>query len=321
MSKQWYEQKEAVKTSIPVKITYLMVKILPLPVVCLIIFPVSFFYYLFSSRARKEVERFQKQMQEFTGGHVPAKKSVYKTFYSFSLYLVERIAGWMGKIQPEDIFFNDDDIEDFWKNLDEGKGVMLLGSHIGNMDLLRSICSVSETGLDRKIPVTAIIETSSSEKFSEMMKSINDDYDFSVIDSKDIGPDTIVILQEKISRGEIVVCFADRVSAHSANRFIRTKFLGREANFPYGVFLMAALLECPVYFCYGLRDSPVMLRPVNAVYMERSGIDFCGCDRKEREEKIRKLCEEYVLHLEKYGMWFYNQWYNFYDFWNLGNAE
>ena len=316
MDKQWYKEKEQVHTSAPILLTLWLVKVLPLPVVCGIIFPVAFFYYLFSSRARREIRRFQNQMMTFTGGHVPHRISIYRTIFSFSLCLVERIAGWIGKIDEEDIFYNDDDIDDYWENLDKGQGCLLIASHLGNMDLLRSLSTFCRAGVDHVIPVTVIMEIKSSEKFNNVMKGVNEDYEMTAIDPTDITPETIIMLQEKIQNGEIVVITGDRISAHSSNRSIRTKFLGKDAKFPYGVFLIAALLDCPTYFCFGLRDAPVMLRPVNAVYMHRSDIDFNGCSRNEKNERINRLCENYVMTLEKYCMWFPNQWYNFYDFWS-----
>lgn len=315
MAKQWFNEKEQVKTEAPLLITLWLVKVLPLPIVCFIIFPVSFFYYLFSKRARTEIKRFQNQMRVFTGGHVPHKLSTYKTLFSFSLCLVERIAGWIGKIDEEDIFYNDDDIDDYWDNLEKRQGCLMFISHLGNVDLMRSLSTFSRAGVDRVVPVTVIMEIKSSDKFNGVLKAVNADYELTALDPTDITPETIISLQEKIGRGEIVVVAGDRVSAHSTNRFIKTKFLGKDANFPYGVFLVAALLACPTYFCFGLRDEPVMLRPVNAVYMHRCDIDFSNCKRSEREEKIRQLCEKYAMTLEKYCMWFPNQWYNFFDFW------
>ena len=40
MDKQWYKEKEQVHTSAPILLTLWLVKVLPLPVVCGIIFPV-----------------------------------------------------------------------------------------------------------------------------------------------------------------------------------------------------------------------------------------------------------------------------------------
>lgn len=315
MSKQWYEHKEQVRTSFPIMLTLWLVKILPIPVVAVIVFPVAFFYLVFSGRARREIKRFQKQMLAYTGGHVPHKVSVYRTIYSFSLYLVERTAGWLGKIDVEDVFFNDDDIDDYWENLRNGKGVLLIGSHLGNIDLLRSLTTYNAVGVEEPIPVTVIMEIKSAEKFNSMLKAVNSNYEMTAIDPSEITPETIISLQEKIGRGEIVVITGDRVSAHSQGRNITAKFLGKDARFPYGVFLLAALLKCPVYFCFGLRDEPIMLRPINAVYMHRANTVFSDCRRNERDEKIKALCEEFVMNLEKYCMWFPNQWYNFFDFW------
>lgn len=318
MAKQWFNEKEQVRTKVPLLISLWLIKVFPLPVVSIIVFPISLFYYIFSKRARVEIKRFQNQMRTFTGGHVPHKLSVYRTIFSFSLCLVERIAGWIGKIDEEDIFYNDDDIDDYWDNLEKGQGCLMFISHLGNSDLIRSLSTFSRAGFERVVPVTVIMEINSSEKFNGILKSVNPDYELTAIDPTDITPETIISLQEKIQNGEIVVVAGDRISAHSTNRTIKTKFLGKDANFPYGSFLIAALLACPTYFCFGLRDEPVMLRPVNAVYMHRADIDFTDCKRSERDEKIRRLCESFVMTLEKYCMWFPNQWYNFFDFWTDG---
>ena len=80
MSKQWFNEKEQVKTKVPLLISLWLVKVFPLPVVCVIVFPISFFYFLFSRRARVEIRRFQNQMKTFTGGHIPHNPSIYKTF-------------------------------------------------------------------------------------------------------------------------------------------------------------------------------------------------------------------------------------------------
>lgn len=316
MNKQWFNEKEQVRTTLPFLLILWLIKVFPLSIVSLFIFPIAFFYYVFSARARVEIKRFQKQMKVFTGGHVPYKFSTYKTIFSFSLCLVERIAGWLGKIKEEDIFYNDDDIDDYWENLENGKGCLMIISHLGNSDLLRSLSTFCKAGVDKVIPVTVIMEINSSEKFNRVLKKINSDYELTALDPTNITPETIILLQNKIKNGEIVVVAGDRISAHSKNRFIKTKFLGKEANFPYGVFLISALLSCPTYFCFGLRDEPVMLHPINAVYMHKSDIDFSNCLRKERDKKIKQLCENYVMMLEKYCMWFPNQWYNFYDFWS-----
>ena len=119
-----------------------------------------------------------------------------------------------------------------------------------------------------------------------------------------------------IGQGGLVVVAADRTSARVRTRFIRQKFLGKDADFPYGVFLMTALLKAPTYFVYGLRDKTCTLNPKNHMFVEKSNIDF-DCPRSERENRINELCAEYINSLEKKCLEFPYQWYNFYNFWLL----
>lgn len=160
------------------------------------------------------------------------------------------------------------------------------------------------------------MELKSTEQFNKTLQEINPGVSFNVIDAADIGPDTICTLQESIQNGGLVVVAADRTSARVRTRYIRQKFLGKDADFPYGVFLMTALLKAPVYFVYGLRSKTITLNPKNHIFVEKSNIDF-DCPRSERENRINELCSEYINSLERKCLEFPYQWYNFYNFWLL----
>ena len=111
----------------------------------------------------------------------------------------------------------------------------------------------------------------------------------------------------------------DRTSARSRSRIIREKFLGKEADFPYGVFVLALLLKAPVYYVFGLRTKTVSLKPRYNLFVEKSKINF-DSNRSERNEKIHALCREFVEKLQNYCVQFPYQWYNFYNFWKLEDA-
>jgi predicted LPLAT superfamily acyltransferase len=316
MTRHWSQEKESVRTNFPILLTLRLIRLLPVCVVNVIAIFVSFFFFLFSRRARIYALDFQRRMKNFSGGKIPKKLSAYKSVLSFSLCLVERISGWTGKIQEENLIFNDDDISDYWRNLAEGRGAFVIGSHLGDMDLLRSLATFSRAGVHREIPVTVIMEIKSDENFNATLKKINPKYEITALDPKDIGPETITILQEKIQRGEIVVATGDRTSAHSKGRIFRRKFLGSDAEFPSGIFLMALLLQTPqTYFMFALRQKTVMLNPKNSVHVHRAKTDFQNYRRKERDALAENLCGEFVSYLEKYSAEDPFQWYNFFDFW------
>lgn len=312
----WADQKEVIKSNKALKFVLFLFSIMPRWLMHLIAVPVGLFYYIFSRRARIACVTYQRQMKKFTNGRIPLMVNPCRQIISFSICLLEKMEGWLGKVKYETLITHDDDIGSLVKNLEEGVGAILIGSHLGNIELLRSLFSFGKTGVKRNVPVTVIMELKSTEQFNRTIAEINPKVEFNVIDPSDITPETIILLQEKLENGELVVFAADRTSSRVRNRCIRRPFLGKDADFPYGVFLLAALLKVPTYYVFGLRTKSIALFPRNNMFVEKSKISF-DCARTQREERIGELCTEFVNVLEKYALRFPYQWYNFYNFWRL----
>lgn len=312
----WADEKEVIKSNKPLLLLFLLMKHFPNFVVYILIFPIAFFYFVCSKRARTECILYQKNLKSYTKGCSPKRINAFKQILSFSLCVMEKMEGWLGNIKYDKIICHDDDLNELKSSLENKKGALLIGSHLGNIELLRSLSSFGEHGVSHAIPVTTIMELKATEMFNRTLHEINPEVDIDVINPTDINPDTIIKLQETIEKGGLVVIAGDRTSARARDRFIRTDFLGNQADFPYGVFLIAALLKCPVYFCFGLRNKTVTLFPKYHMFVERSKVIF-DCSRKEREQRIEELCDEFVRNLEKFCERFPFQWYNFYNFWLL----
>lgn len=312
----WADEKEVIKSNKPLLLLFVLMKRLPSWVVYLLIYPIAFFYFIFSKRARSECYLYQHNLKLFSKGASPNRISAFNQILSFTLCVMEKMEGWLGNIKYDKIICHDDDLNELKQNLEQKNGALLIGSHLGNIELLRSLSSFGEHGVSRQIPVTTIMELKATEQFNKTLNEINPNVSFDVIDPCDINPDTIIKLQETIENGGLVVIAGDRTSARARDRFIRNDFLGKPADFPYGVFLIAALLKCPVYYCFGLRSKNASLFPKYHMFVERSSVNF-ECDRKLRENRINELCLEYVKKLEKYCVDFPFQWYNFYNYWLL----
>lgn len=315
----WADEKEVISSNKPLLLVLGLMRKLPDYLVFVLIYPISFFFYIFSKRGRVEAKNYQRQMKEFTGGKVPLKISPFKQILSFSLCVMEKMEGWLGNYHYNELVTHDDDLKSLQSQLEQGKGALFIGSHLGNIELLRSLSSFGENGVNKKISVTTIMELGATEQFNRTLKEVNPTVDFQVIDPEKIGVNTIVELQEQIENGGLVVITGDRTSARSRSRIIREKFLGKEADFPYGVFVLALLLKAPVYYVFGLRTKTVSLRPRYNLFVEKSKINF-ESNRSERNEKIHALCREFVEKLQNYCVQFPYQWYNFYNFWKLEDA-
>ena len=312
--KHWTEQKEIIKTNKPLKLLLVLLKHTPGFMVRALIYPVAFFYWIFSPEPRKYAKQYQLQLREFTGRNIPPRISPYKHFLSFSLCILEKMEGWLGKIKFNKIQYQNDDITSILELLKEGKGAMLITSHLGNMELLRSLSDYNYQLVGRNVPVYVIMDMDVNSNFTKTLQSVSPKVSFNVISSNQIGPDTIVTLMEAVESGALVVIAGDRTSPNSKEKNLKINFLGKDASFPYGVFLMPALMKVPVYFMFGLRSRLSIFNPKQNVYIEKCHTDF-DCPRSDREARIVQCCGEFVARLEKFCILYPYQWYNFFDFW------
>jgi len=315
----WSQHKEKVAGYWHVKLMLIFFKLFPIIILRLITFPVGFFYFVFSKRARDESKRFLQKVAPFVTQENLAKKCLssfgpLRHIVSFSLTLVEKIESWGGKFHFNKIHFQNDDIEDLINDLESGKGVFIITSHLGNIELLRGLASFNQTGVSRKTPVTAVVDMKITENFSRMLKELNPQSSFDIISASEIGPHTAVILEEKLAQGEIVTIAGDRTAASDSAEKLMIPFLGESAPFSHGIFYMAVLMKAPVYFIFPMRRGDLSIKPEYDMHVHKSTLSF-ECSRKERFAQSARLAQFFVELLESYCKQNPFQWYNYYDFW------
>ena len=298
----WYEHKE--KTSLGYTMMLFVLKFFPAGFMRFLAYIIGFFYWLFDKKSRETSRNYLAHTD---------KKSTLKHFCSFALNLVENVQSWAGKFSFKNVFWQNDDVQDLVSNINAGRGTVVVMSHLGNPQMMKALASMNEAGTERKMSITSIMDTELTSGFGNLVKKINPNSSFHLISSNNIGPDTVLLLQERLEKGEMVVVAGDRISAHT-ERFIELPFLGENAKFPYGVFLMIALLDFPTYFVTGLRQKDITLQPKYDMFVKKNPIGF-DCTRKEREERIHQTAQNYVANLENLCKLHPYQWYNFFDFW------
>jgi predicted LPLAT superfamily acyltransferase len=221
----------------------------------------------------------------------------------------------------ERIRFQDDDITNLIDNLEKGQGALLICSHLGNAELLRGLACFNRTGVSREVPVTSIIDINVTSNFNKTINELNSASGFRTINANSIGPETILILQERLKNGELVVIAGDRTSANSANaknRFLMIPFLGKDAPFPYGTFLIESLLDVPSYAVFALRQKDVSFSSLFDLHVHKIPVDFHledGISRKDRVARIEEAAHFFAAYLEHYCKKYPYQWFNFFDFW------
>jgi predicted LPLAT superfamily acyltransferase len=317
----WSQHKEKAAGYWHVKLLLVLFKLFPVIVLRIIAFPVGFFYFIFSKKARIESRHFLRRAAPFVTNPETAKCCLspfgpLRHIVSFSLNLVEKLQSWGGKFSFNNIHFQNDDKEELIRELESGKGVFLITSHMGNIELLRGLASFNRTGVSRKIPVTAVIDTKINANFSRMLKELNPQSSFDIINAGEIGPHTAVILEEKLAEGTMVTIAGDRTAAnsHGDDKNFLIPFLGEPAPFSPGIFYLAVLMKAPVYFVFALRRGDLSIKPEYDMYVRKSALSL-ECSRKERFNQSSLLAQSFAALLEDHCKQSPFQWYNFYDFW------
>lgn len=201
------------------------------------------------------------------------------------------------------------------EQLDRGEGAFLICSHLGNMEMLRSLTGYGKIHTHRQFTVHPVVDFSGTSKFNALLYELNPDLMNTVVDANKIGVDSAVGMKDWIASGDLVVIAGDRTSANSTDRNVEMKFLGETANFPEGAFTLASILNAPIYFAFAIRKKDFDIRSSYEMHIVRAKTSF-DCSRKERLARVAALVQEYVGMLEKHCQRHPYQWYNFYNFWH-----
>jgi predicted LPLAT superfamily acyltransferase len=184
---------------------------------------------------------------------------------------------------------------------------LLIGAHLGNLEVLRAVAATR--GL---AAVNAVVYTDHAQRFNEILRSVNSDFNVNLIQVSELGPDTAILLKDKIDAGELLVIVGDRTPPAQNGRVSRVPFLGELASFPQGPYILAALLDCPVYLFFGLREGR-RYRVYFELFAQRIELQ-----RNTRAQQLDEYARQYAERLQAHCLRAPYQWFNFYNFWREG---
>lgn len=269
------------------------------------------YYHLTGKRARNASEQYLFQLKAYAEQQnieLPAQLTSYNHLLSFGHTMLDKLAAWKGDFSVDNLSIHGQ--EQFESMVANQQGVLILGSHLGNIELCRALGRRHSN-----IKINALVFTEHAERFNSVMKAVNPQSDLNLIQVTSMGPDTAILLQQKLEQGEWIVIVGDRTSTSKESRSVWAEFLGKEAPFPQGPFMLASVLKAPVFLLFGLRDDS-QSKPHFNVYFEHFS-DKIELPRKTREQSLQQVVQKYADRLEHYTLKAPLQWYNFFNFWTL----
>jgi predicted LPLAT superfamily acyltransferase len=263
----------------------------------LLLYPITLYFYATSPSARAASADYLRRVF----GRPAHTFDVLRHFHTFACVILDRVFFLSGRTAG----FRTDisGLDAVTRVLNSGQGCVLLGSHLGSFDVLRT--------LGRKAPVRVnpVMFRLNSGPLTRMLESLDPELARDVIEMG--KPDAMMRVQECLARGEMVSFLADRVYDHDGRRRTRIEFLGAPADFPTGPLALAAILQVPVVLFFGLRlgwrHYAIQFEPLTERIAGR---------RDQRETEIRACVEQYGASLSAHCRAAPFNWFNFYPFWD-----
>ncbi|XIH59945.1 acyltransferase [Pantoea sp. SGAir0184] len=282
----------------------------------LLLWPVVAVYWLSGRAARAASQQWLTRVQAVAHQQqiaLPRPLSSYRHFLRFGNSMLDKVASWRGDLQwGRDIDFAPD--AEAVIRAAEGKGQLILASHLGDIEACRAMAK-QVSGL----VINALVFTDNAQRFRAVLESIAPQAGVNLLPVSDIGPDTAILLQQKLDAGEWVAIVGDRTAVQrqrgGERRVVWSEFMGQPAPFPQGPFVLAAALRCPVLLMFALRQQGKL-----RVHCEAFA-DPLPLPRNGRQQALQAAVDRYAARLQHHALLAPLDWFNFYDFWALPEEE
>jgi len=224
---------------------------------------------------------------------------LYRHFFHFAATIHDRIYLINRRYDLFDIDIQGK--ENILPLIQAGKGVFLMGAHLGSFEVMRAI--------GRQVPglrVAMVMHQDNAQKINGMLATINPEASMDVIPLGRI--DSMLQVQERLDDGMLVGMLSDRTLGDEPMTEIN--LLGASAPLPTGPFRMAALLRRPVVFMVGLYMGGNRYQ----VHFQTLA-DFSNIPKGQRNQVVENAIARYAELLNHYTRLAPYNWFNFFDYW------
>ena len=227
---------------------------------------------------------------------------VARHIHTFAATILDRVFLLGGRMDLFDI--RTEGTGELLARLDEGRGVLLFGSHLGSFDALRAL---GRQRPDLKLRV--LLDRGHNAAITELLAELDPGLAAGIIDAGQGGPAVVLAIQQALQEGAMVALLVDR--ARPGETALAAPLLGTPAPFPTAPWLIASVLKAPVMLAFGLYRGgnryDLLFEPF------ATAVDV---PRAQRAEALSALVHRYAGRLEHHLRGAPWNWFNFYDFWH-----
>jgi predicted LPLAT superfamily acyltransferase len=272
--------------------------------------PVVTYFFVTGGAVRRASLDYLRTLQAAPGGSDalrarPSLFSAYRHLHEFAEQVVDRMIVWSGDTDLIQVDYQGTEI--LLELSKQRRGAILLGSHHGSSDLLRSVAERTN------VTINVLIFAANAARINEFFEKLHPGLRMRMIPFEPGSIRWVFDVKAAIDRGELVALMGDRLWESERDREVAVTFLGRRARFPLGPFLLQTVIGCPMILTGCVRTGPARYR-ASAVPFADGGV----IPRSDRRKTAEELAQRYAHALEQSCLRAPYQWFNFFDFWPEG---
>lgn len=259
---------------------------------------VSWYFVIKGGKEKQAIKDFYLNDLKIDPNRV--NKLVRKNYYFLGQTLIDKIAFQLGKRKKFNFDFNGH--HHLKKLILEEESGILIGAHVGNYEIAGNMLHTKE--IDKKINV--VMFENEHQQIKKFLDEETGGASFDIISIKPNDFSFIIEISAAVKKKEFIGIHGDRFMPGS--RTLTTTFLGKKAVFPAGPFEIASKFNIPTTFVYAMKEKG-------------NTYTFYGTEPIKEKKSAQFLLDEYAKELERMVKKFPEQWYNYYDFFNLEHAS
>ena len=269
----------------------------------LLLLPITLYFLIVRGPERSASRTFLTRALGRPAGLWDAARHIH----SFASTLVDRVLLLSGHMRRFEVHIHG--VEAVHERLDSGRGLLLFGSHLGSFEVLRVLA--------RRRPeyvIRVVLDKGHNPAMTQLLDALNPTIAAGVIDAAQDGPTLVLAIKQALDDGALVALLVDRTRPGEPS--LPAPFLGATARFPTAPWLIASVLQVPVFLAFGLYRGS---RRYDLVFEPFS--DGAAVPRPQRAQALAALIQRYAARLDHYARQAPYNWFNFYDFWTADDDQ
>lgn len=263
-----------------------------------ILYPITLYYLLFSPAQCRASRRYLTRVLE----REPNLKDLARHIHCFASTILDRVYFMTSQFDRFNIHFVNRHIpRQFTRS---SRGFILLGSHFGSFEVLRTYASKKQP-----MPIRILMYEGQNPMIVQVLNALNPELSEMVIPLQ--APDCLLQVRDALDRGSAVGMLGDRTMDNKKEKTVQCRLLGETVTLPAASILIAAAVGVPVVVFFGVYKGGNRYELHFELLAEKIRLD-----RGDKMAQIQQWMQKYVDILEYQMRTHPYNWFNFYDYWH-----